>query len=75
MPFSLNIAPWVFNKLCSVIIKELCQKGIKIFAYLDDWILWALSPFLCHQAFQIVCQTIQKYGFIINAKKPSLILM
>jgi len=39
MPFGLNIAPRIFTKLCSVIIKELRLKGIKILAYLDDWIV------------------------------------
>jgi len=69
MPFGLNIAPRVFMKLCSVIIKELRVKGIMIFAYLDDWIIWAPSCILCLQALQTVCRVIQKYAFIINQEK------
>lgn len=49
MPFGLNIAPKVFTKLCSVRIKELHLKGIKIFANLDDWIVWASSCEHCLQ--------------------------
>ncbi|EJW90688.1 protein containing RNA-directed DNA polymerase (reverse transcriptase) domain protein, partial [gut metagenome] len=69
MPFGLNIAPRVFTKLCSVIIKELRIRGILIFAYLDDWIIWTPSYKLCLQALETVCKVIQKYGFIINKEK------
>jgi len=37
--FGLNIIPRIFTKLCLVIIRELRLKGIKVFAYLDDWIV------------------------------------
>jgi len=36
LPFGLNIAPHIFTTLCSVVIKVLHLKGIKIFAYLDE---------------------------------------
>jgi len=73
MPFGLNIAPRIFTKLCSVIIKELRIRGILIFAYLDDWIIWAPSFKLCLQALETCCKVIQKYGFIINKEKSNLI--
>jgi len=73
MLFGLNIAPSVFTKLCSVNIKELRIKGIKLFAYLDDWIVWAPSYKLCIQALKTVCMVIQKYGFIINQEKSVFI--
>ena len=69
VPFGLNIAPRIFTKLCSVIVKELRLKGIKIFAYLDYWIIWALSYKQCLQALVMVCKVIEKYGFIINQEK------
>jgi len=73
MPFCLNIALRVFTNLCAVIIKELRIKGIKIFAYLDDWIVWAPSFKLCIQALETVCKAIQKYGFIVNQEKSIFI--
>lgn len=36
VPCGLNIALKVFTKLCMVIIKELRQKTVKIFAYLEN---------------------------------------
>jgi len=36
MSFGLNIAPRIFTRLFSVIIKELRTKGIMIFAHLED---------------------------------------
>jgi len=68
MPFGLNIAPRIFTKLCSVIIKELRLKGIKIFAYLDNCIIWTPSFRQCLRDLQTVCRAIEKYGFIINQK-------
>jgi len=73
VPFGLNIAPQIFIKLCTVIIKELCLRGIKIFAYLDDWLVWASFLFLCCEALDNMCLTIQKYRFKINAEKSSLV--
>ena len=39
MLFGLNITPRIFTKLRT--------KGIKIFDYLDDWIIWESSPHRC----------------------------
>ena len=72
MPFGLNIAPRIFTKLVSVLIKELRGKGVKIFAYLDDWILWESSPQRCRAALEKVRSVIQKYGFLVNEKKSML---
>ena len=44
MPFGLNITPRIFTKLMLLLIKELRGKGVKIFVYLDNWILWESSP-------------------------------
>jgi len=52
-----------------VIVKELRIKGIKIFAYLDDWMIWASSYKQCLQALETTCKVIEKYGFIINQEK------
>jgi len=68
MLFGLNIALRVFTKLCSVIIKELRIKGIKIFAYLDDWVVWAPPDKQCLRDLLTVCRVIEKYGFIISHK-------
>lgn len=46
MLFGLNIAPRIFTMLCSVIGKELRQKGMKTFAYMDDRVVWAASEIL-----------------------------
>ena len=45
-----NIAPWIFTKLVSVRVKELREKGVKIFAYLDNWIIWESNPQRCRAA-------------------------
>ena len=72
MPFGLNIAPRIFTKLVTVLIKELRAKGVKIFAYLDDWLIWESSPHRCRAALQKVLRVIEKYGFLVNEKKSML---
>ena len=72
MPFGLNIAPRIFTKLISVLIKEFRGKGFKIFAYLNDWIIWELDPQRCKAALQKVRNMISNYGFIVNEKKSML---
>ena len=72
MPFGLNIAPRIFTKLVSVLIKELRGKGVRVFAYLDDWILWDTSASRCQAALEKARKVISKYGFIVNEKKSML---
>ena len=43
LPFGLKDSPWVFTRLVAVVIASLRQSGIRIFHYLDDWLLVANS--------------------------------
>ena len=43
IPFRLNIDPRAFTKLMAV-LKELRGKGVQIFAYLNDWLIWESEP-------------------------------
>ena len=47
VPFGLNIAPRVFTKLVNIIITTLRQQGVNVVAYLDDWLVWGMSPEEC----------------------------
>ena len=73
MPFGLNIAPRIFTKIVGVIIRHLRLAGIQVFAYLDDWFIWAATPNACVLALQHIRRVLKARGFIINLKKSHMI--
>ena len=72
MPFGLNVAPRIFTKLASSVVRILRMRGIQIVAYLDDWLIWASSPRLCQEALEETMSLLQNLGFRINLKKSRL---
>ena len=72
LPFGLNIAPRIFNKICRPILRELRMKGIAVLVYIDDWLIWAKPYEECLKAVKIVIHTLEKRGFMINFTKSHL---
>ena len=73
LPFGLKDSPWVFSRIVATFIGHLRRQGIRIFYYLDDWLLVAESQALLESHLQITLELSQKLGFIINWKKLMLI--
>ena len=71
MPFGLNVAPRIFTKLASSVVRILRMRGIQVIAYLDDWLIWASSPRLCQEALEETMSLLRKLGFCINLKNIS----
>ena len=46
LPFGLKDSPWVFTRVVATLIAHLRLQGIRIFFYLDDWLLVAVSQSL-----------------------------
>ena len=70
LPFGLSTAPQEFTKTLAPVVQLLRTKGIRVHAYLDDWIIWADSP---EQNLQHTRQTIQLLQTsTINWKKSML---
>ena len=44
LPFGLSTAPREFIKTLAPVVQLLRTQGIRVHAYLDDWIIWADSP-------------------------------
>ncbi|MEL7079402.1 MAG: reverse transcriptase domain-containing protein [Cyanobacteria bacterium J06582_2] len=72
MPFGLNIAPRMFTKLVSVIVKSLRRLNVSVVAYLDDWLVWGQSKKECETAVNQTLQEIDRRGFIVNLEKSKL---
>ena len=63
MPFGLNIAPRIFTKLVTVVVKHLRERNICVAAYLDDWLVWAPSEQQYTSDCQLVMQELEKRVF------------
>ena len=44
LPFGLKDSPWVFSRLVATVIAHLRLQGIRIFFYLDDWLIVRRGP-------------------------------
>ena len=72
MPFGLCSAPREFTKLSLPILKALRMHGIKVHAYLDDWLIRGSSPQEVLKDVQMTLNTLQNLGWIINWEKSEL---
>lgn len=70
--FGLASSPFVFTKVCRPILEHLRSQGIRISAYLDDWLLIANSKQLALQQAQTVITLLQRLGWLVNFKKSVL---
>ena len=69
LPFGLTSAPYVFTKLLRPVAALFRQEGLRILAYLDDWLLIASDPDLLKDQSEYVSSTLQSLGFLLNGKK------
>ena len=75
LPFGLAPSPWIFTKLVRPVIQYLRKKGIRILAYMDDFILMAktITEATLHR--RIFLKTLEKLGWFISIEKSHLILL
>ena len=72
LPFGLLTAPWEFTKTLAPVVQLLRTQGIRVHAYLDDWIIQADSPKQSLQHTRQTIQLLQTLGWTINWKKSLL---
>ena len=72
LPFGLRDSPWVFTRIVATVIGFLRLQGIRIFHYLDDWLVVASSKILLESHLRLTLDVTQNLGFIINWKKSAL---
>jgi hypothetical protein len=71
-PFGLSVVPWLFTRLTKPILLWARRQGMRISAYLDDWILIAKSQQLAQQQTTALLYQLQTLGWMINTKKSQL---
>jgi uncharacterized membrane protein (UPF0136 family) len=72
LPFGLSLAPWIFTR----VVRELCADvrglGVRLRAYLDDWLVLNQQRMLCLQETSGVLEKAGKLGFSLNFEKSEL---
>ena len=71
--FGLSTAPQIFTRVMAPVSAILHRLGIRMFRYLDNWLIQALSRSLVRQALETVVHLCQDFGIIINWEKSNLL--
>ena len=72
LPFGLKPAPRVFTRVVSALATHLRKQGLRLFTYLDDWLLVASSVEDLRSQTALLLDTVQRAGFIVNWEKSEL---
>ncbi len=72
LPFGLSLAPHTFTKCMDVALSPLRQMGIRIFNYLNDWLILAQSEveLLSHRT--LLLSHLERLGLRVNFAKSAL---
>ena len=72
LPFGLSLAPWAFTRVVREFLLRLRSLGIRIHAFLDDWLILASSQVLCQQNVEASLDLARSLGFRPNLQKSDL---
>ncbi|XP_069191191.1 uncharacterized protein [Procambarus clarkii] len=73
LPFGLHLAPRVFTRLAQVVVARLRLLGVRVLAYLDDWLVWAPTRSACLLVRDLVLSQLAGFGFLVNWQKSQLV--
>ena len=72
LPFCLSQSPWVFTAVVKVLVAAARRQGVRIRAYLDDWLVLARERAECVRHTAIVLSLAARLGFTVNSAKSEL---
>ena len=73
LPFGLFTAPRVFTRITRVMAAFIRRRGIRIFMYLDDWLIVADDPVAAETHTRWVMGLALRLGWLINPQKSELV--
>ena len=73
MCFGLSTAPQVYSRVFAVVSAWAHSHRIRLFRYLDDWLVLASSEREAQQAVQSLLSLCRTLGIVINEKKSDLV--
>ncbi len=72
LPFGLSQSPWVFTRIVREVIRHVRVQGLRVFAYLDDWLLLAATEQACMSHRDLLLRTAERLGFRVHPIKSDL---
>ena len=72
LPFGLSVAPRIFTYVLKPVVALLREKGIKVHAYLDDWLGRSLAQTLATAHGREVTELLTYLGWVVNWEKSDL---
>jgi len=72
LPFGLAPAPQVFTSLVKILVAWGRTRGIRIIAYLDDWLLHGQDRALLQRQTTQIAQKAASLGWVINKEKSDM---
>jgi hypothetical protein len=72
VPFGLSLAPWLFTKMTKPIITWARSQGIRMTAYLDDFLIIAPNAHLSQLHTNMIKEKMIQLGWLLNDKKSHL---
>ena len=73
LAFGLSPAPYVFTRVVKIVVKHCRRQGMRLHAYLDDWLQPSISQSLSIQNRDQLLRTVLSLGFVPNWDKLELI--
>ena len=73
LPFGLNVSPCVFTRILKTVLWHVRRLGIRVHAYLDDWLQPSVSETLSWLHSRRLLKIILDLGFIPNWEKSELV--
>ena len=72
LPFGMSLAPRVFTRFAAAALSTLQGRGMRIFPYLDDWLVCARSRVDALSDLALLIEHVTRLGLTVNYAKSSL---
>ena len=69
LSFGISIAPFLFDSVMNVAIRELRRRGLRLVYYLDDWLVLHQNPAQCASHAQEAVDLFVSLGFVLHPGK------
>ena len=73
LPFGLSSSPYIYTKIVNMVGQRLRLDGVKIFQYLDDWLIYSESRTDLVAQTNHIIRMLDNLGLVINHKKSTLV--
>lgn len=73
LPFGISLAPRVFTRVVAAALAPLQAKGLRVFPYLDDWLICSRSLPEAHRDLRVLTSHVTMLGLNVNLRKSVLV--